>query len=179
MRVYLDVDIKENDEAKRDGARWDPGKRKWYVDNEPEALDRVRPWWPLCARDWPGPMVPVSLIGVTELCWRCGEPTIAIAGVVHQGRFHSFDDLAVVIATLPDLETVRAECLVGELKRRWSRTLGRRYVANGCFHCSALLGNHPLREALDELRADGTPWSSLTLATVMFPAAELRLAWYD
>jgi hypothetical protein len=170
MRVYLDVDIKEKDEAKRDGAHWDPAARKWYVDNEPEALDRVRPWWPLCARDWPGPMAPVSLIGV---------PTIAIAGVVHEGRFHSFDDLAVVIATLPDLETVRAECMMGELKRRWSRTLGRRSVANGCFHCDALLGNHPLRAALDEMRAAGTPWSSLTLATVMFPAAELRLAWYD
>ncbi|MGH3851117.1 MAG: hypothetical protein ACRDRT_15740, partial [Pseudonocardiaceae bacterium] len=121
----------------------------------------------------------VSLLGVTELCWRCAEPTTAIVGVLQAGRFHAFEDLAVVIATLPDLETVRAEFAMGELQRRWSKTAGRRYVANVCFHCDALLGNHPLRETLQEMRGAGTPWSMLTLGTVSFPADELGMAWYQ
>lgn len=43
MRVWLNVEYREKDEAKNLGARWNPGKRQWYVDN-PENLKPFIRW---------------------------------------------------------------------------------------------------------------------------------------
>ena len=45
MRTYLQVKYEERDEAKRLGARWCPGNRKWYVENH-ENLEIFMKWIP-------------------------------------------------------------------------------------------------------------------------------------
>lgn len=43
MRVDLKVPYKQKDEAKAKGARWDPGKQVWYVENK-EDLSPFLKW---------------------------------------------------------------------------------------------------------------------------------------
>lgn len=45
MRVNLKVPYKEKDAAKRKGARWDPARRCWYVQNV-ENIARFMRWMP-------------------------------------------------------------------------------------------------------------------------------------
>ena len=45
-RFYLECPYAQKDEAKANGARWDPDNKKWYV---PSGLDKdlFRKWWPV------------------------------------------------------------------------------------------------------------------------------------
>ena len=45
MRVNLKVPYSENPQAKRLGARWDPARKVWYVENV-EKLDPFLRWMP-------------------------------------------------------------------------------------------------------------------------------------
>ena len=45
MKTYLRVPFAEKDEAKRLGARWDPAKKQWYVQNAPN-LAAFERWLP-------------------------------------------------------------------------------------------------------------------------------------
>lgn len=50
MRTNLRVPFAEKDEAKRLGARWDPGRRLWYVQNAAD-LSAFSRWLPDTAED--------------------------------------------------------------------------------------------------------------------------------
>lgn len=43
--IYLNVPYAEKDLAKRNGARWDPNKRQWYVSSK-ENLENCLKWLP-------------------------------------------------------------------------------------------------------------------------------------
>ena len=45
MRIWLNVKFSEKDEAKRLGAQWSPGHRRWYVE-DPLSLDGLMRWIP-------------------------------------------------------------------------------------------------------------------------------------
>lgn len=45
MRVNLKVPYRQKEEAKRLGARWDPGRQVWYVENV-ENLSPFLKWMP-------------------------------------------------------------------------------------------------------------------------------------
>lgn len=45
MKTYLNVPYSEKDEAKKLGARWDSGKKKWFAENV-EHLDKFLRWMP-------------------------------------------------------------------------------------------------------------------------------------
>jgi hypothetical protein len=45
MRVNLNVPIREKDQARRLGARWDPARKVWYVENV-ENLEAFLRWIP-------------------------------------------------------------------------------------------------------------------------------------
>ncbi len=45
MKTYLNVPYKEKDEARRNGARFDLARKKWYVENLPD-LEPFLKWMP-------------------------------------------------------------------------------------------------------------------------------------
>jgi hypothetical protein len=40
-KIYLNVPYAEKDKAKADGARWDPGAKKWYVSSDNKNKDKL------------------------------------------------------------------------------------------------------------------------------------------
>lgn len=81
--LYLDVPFKEKDEAKKLGARWEPAKKKWYVENRFD--------YPKFAKWILKDEVEVIIVcnhfyvveGVRE-CYKCGELTPVITFAVEK-----------------------------------------------------------------------------------------------
>lgn len=183
-RIDLDVPFSEKDQAKGLGARWDPAARCWYVppSGDPAPFARWRSAGPPPELD--GPTVPARLVAVPERCWRCAAPTLAIAGILvdpdlgdgDEEGFVEFDeDIARAIGRQMTAEQL-AELRIGPLRPRWSGTVGRRYLSNGCLACDALLGNFPLHKALVEFLHDGGAYDELVVADVEVPEAILPAA---
>ena len=83
-------------------------------------------------------------------------------------RFVAFSDVAARLAA-----TLRAEHLsplgIGRIKIRRSRLRPEGYLANGCIHCDAILGEQPLREDLSTFLAEGGALSELVVGTIRLP----------
>ena len=122
--------------------------------------------------------VPVTLLGLPGTCWRCGRPVLPLVGVFVPSprgpRLIEFLDVAPRLAA-----TVRPEQLaslgIGPIKVRRSRARPEGYLANGCVHCDAILGDFPLREDLISFQAEGGQLRELALATLLLPARPNRL----
>lgn len=154
-RLYLDVPYREKDQAKAIGARWDPERRQWWVDPQRVSDKDVARWLTASAvvvgpEDTDGPTVRVRLLGLGQFCWRCKRATTALVGLLPV-RSSNVDNmlacmdervLSLAAGALP--ENVRQSRQVGRIAARYSKTEGRRYLSNGCFHCDALLGRFPL-----------------------------------
>lgn len=86
----------------------------------------------------------------------------------NSSRFIEFSDVAprLAVAVRPaQLE----ELGIGRIKIRRSRLRPDGYLANGCVHCDAILGEHPLREDLAAFLADGGELHELVVATLPLP----------
>ncbi len=83
-------------------------------------------------------------------------------------RFIEFSDVAARLAvTLSSSQLT--ELGIGRIKIRRSRVRPEGYLANGCVHCDAILGDHPLREDLSAFLAEGGELRELVLTTVALP----------
>ena len=95
-----------------------------------------------------------------------------IVGVIVPGgrgnRFIEFSDVAARLAATVRPEQLR-ELGIGQIKIRRSRVRPEGYLANGCVHCDAILGEHPLREDLSSFLAEGGELSELVVATLPLP----------
>jgi hypothetical protein len=97
----------------------------------------------------------VSIRAGSLACWSCGADTRIVTGldVAFGPNELSFtipeignhaEPLDSVLSRLPD------DLEVGSIKLRFSKTQGRFYVSNGCFHCDALIGEFYEHDAWDE-----------------------------
>lgn len=108
-----------------------------------------------------GSVVTVTLLGLRYPCWRCGDISTPLVGMLEEGGDVFSAELVVcndeivlafAWAHLP-LEA-RVRWHVGEVKKRYSRASDAEYLSNGCAHCGALFGEFPLfHEALPEALA--------------------------
>lgn len=57
MRTNLQVPFAEKDDAKRLGARWDPARKVWYVENKADLSPFAR-WLPAAGAAAAGPAAP-------------------------------------------------------------------------------------------------------------------------
>jgi hypothetical protein len=88
-------------------------------------------------------------------CWSCGALTSIITGIdVAFGA----DEFSFTIPDLGEysqpLESVLSrlpgDLEIGRIRPRFSKTQGRCYVSNGCFHCDVLIGEFFEHDAWDE-----------------------------
>jgi hypothetical protein len=101
------------------------------------------------------------LLGLTTSCWKCGHATTAVVGLLGAGgdEYEMLDGtdsytLAAVAGLLRS--DLRGSWRIGVLKPRYSRSVGYRYLSNGCYHCDAILGAVPLNdEVADVLATEG------------------------
>jgi len=116
--------------------------------------------------------VAVSLVAVPGACWRCHRDVLPVAGVFvadgSQRRWLEFSSVAARLAAAATREQLAA-LGIGPIKVRASRARPRGYLANGCLHCDAILGNHPLREDLVTFLADGGNLDELIVGTLALP----------
>jgi hypothetical protein len=115
-----------------------------------------------------GQTVPVRVVGAESTCWKCKQTTKTVQwlAVLADAICPGFGTLNISLEVLDagpgrGMEWVRrhlpAERLrsfgIGELKPRFSKTMGEAYLSNGCVHCDALQG----RFFDHELFYDATP----------------------
>lgn len=144
--VLLDVSYEEKDEAKRLGARWDPGERKWYVPAG-RSLEPFAKWLPQATED-DGLQIaaPIYLVESSTACWSCGcnTPVIALAVDRLDGEAaESEESCLVLLSAVVNIPEELAR-LLGQryafFRKRYSKTAGMRYFMNHC-SCGAPLGD--------------------------------------
>jgi hypothetical protein len=140
--------------------------------------------------------VPIRVHAAKVPCWKCNKPTtclIYIEFVVdevfpsHGNHGITRDDIE---AAAPQGETWLAKYLpndllasvgIGAIKRRYSGTVGSKYLSNGCIHCDALQGasfEHEFAwEAEPVLTSHGViePWVANTFDGARF----VNRWWFD
>jgi len=88
-------------------------------------------------------------------CWSCGADTRIVTGI--DVTFDS-GELSFTIPEIGDqtdlldsvLSRLPSNLEIGRIKPRFSKTRGRSYVSNGCFHCDVLVGEFYEHDAWDE-----------------------------
>lgn len=101
-----------------------------------------------------GQRMPVSVSTSPALCWRCKKETNIVIGIEfqagcilpgHRSIRAQIYDFEEIYGCESFLDTVFPHALlkqhgIGQIKRRFSRTVGGEYLSNGCVHCDALQG---------------------------------------
>ncbi len=153
-RIDLQVPFSEKGEARRLGARWDPGQRVWYVpaNVDPAPLAKWRPRLPT-------PNIRASLFFLaasTRDCWRCAAATRVFALVLPVGHEVLYvgdvpaddhwqqSEEPVVLSYVGHLAApvaARLPPLAPDYRMDFSQTTGTSYWMNHCEHCAAKLGD--------------------------------------
>ena len=111
-----------------------------------------------------------------EACWRCSTPTNVITAItLHHLRYGQVG-YQMVAHTPAAYELLRAhltphhhqQLRLGSLKQRHSRTVGRAYLSQGCYHCDALMGDWHIMELTLELASGGELGEGIPIGTVTF-----------
>ena len=155
LRVDLEIPIADNAEAQRLGARWDPGRRVWFVPENRDASPFAR--W-LAPAQPPNVRAGSFLIAAASLaCWRCrgvsrihgfalppGHETLAVDDASGEESWESSDEatflcyLDFVAPVAIEAIRQRTHCYRYAYRRR-TQTF---YWANVCEHCGTKLGDY-------------------------------------
>lgn len=108
----------------------------------------------------PNTHVKATMYGGFMSCWKCGSWTNVVSEVeLLHPRNERFVDIPIAeLAELPSLmpqlplEQGIPHKKVGKIQMRYSKTVGGRYLANGCVNCNALQGNFFLNEIAHRLK---------------------------
>ena len=78
-------------------------------------------------------------------CWDCGAPTRIVTWLADRAGPHAIRETLELADGAPELLDHIQRALahrndIGEIRRRYSKTVQGSYVSNGCAHCGALIG---------------------------------------
>lgn len=164
MSLYLDVPFREKDEAKALGAKWDPKKKKWYVQNKLDYYKFQK--WILSSNEDECTVLCdyFYIVEGTHTCFKCKKTTQVIGfGVENYYNFYqkgiyegnpepeyNFGEIHIAssIGNLPSN-------LLQYLKSNYNYFYGyskfaeTSYLGNHCQHCGVLQGNFYIFEEMD------------------------------
>lgn len=100
-----------------------------------------------------GMTVPVEVCVAESKCWKCKRSTNLIISLIFKAsellknhpdistEIYQFDspEGQILINKIIPREKLK-QLKIGEIKQRFSKTVGGKYLSNGCFHCDALQG---------------------------------------
>lgn len=113
----------------------------------------------------PGEQGQAGLVVLDEACWKCRQITGVVASLELMDSQGSrvggldYDDprIRAYLTRIAADPALRRQHRIGKLTQRFSRTEGKPYFSNGCFHCGALQGRFFIREALLEVLVTHDP----------------------
>ncbi len=182
-RIYLTVPFAEKDEAKALGARWDKERKAWWITaktkpeifakwspstsgNAPVFLDLDSMAWALEdieLMQQANSLGEIIVFFVPWECWKCHKSSwIFHAAIDYEGNEllggTEVSGLMYWPDVLIEIDEARASLglpRMGVIKPRFSKTVGEKYVSQGCAHCDALVGEFPLREDFITIAGEG------------------------
>ena len=117
--------------------------------------------------------VTVSVRLAPASCWNCGCDIKIVSSIEFSSAAERTECSISDFTRYPQLlETLgrrlRSEPQLGELKERFSSTMNRPYMSNGCKHCDAIFGQHyeihtryDERTAVTFLERASSDWGSM------------------
>lgn len=157
QRVELKVPYAEKDEAKRLGARWDAGRKVWYVPTDVDAA-LFKKWFPELP-DFNVRAHTFSIIRSRTTCWKCGDGSFVFTFLLPPGHeFHETyqDDDSTVIGAwvqmdepcvlhyveyVPVAVADRMRALTRNYFVDFSKTTNSSYWMNHCEQCRVKQGD--------------------------------------
>jgi hypothetical protein len=165
-RIDLNVSFRDKDQAKALGARWDPGRKLWYVPNNVDSSPFSR-WIP--AAESPNIRAPSYFLAeATRTCWRCqarsrvfgiflpDHETLYVDDDPADDHWESTDAPAILsyVTFLADPAPMRLKSLAPNYRTDFSQTTQSFYWMNHCDRCGAKLGDF---ETIEEYGAALNP----------------------
>jgi len=102
-----------------------------------------------------GDELEVGLIPFIEPCWRCKKGTAAVIGLDIQDKLGNHLGLPTFLepGTVEWITKYYSPIQlavhgIGPIKKRYSKTINKEYISNGCTHCDALLGTNYIRQQI-------------------------------
>lgn len=150
-KTDLDVPFDEKDAVKKLGARWDGGRKTWYVP-EGVSLSGFEKWLPF--RN-----VRSSYWYITQtkgICWKCQETTLLTSILLPEGHqtleagskenetfWMTRDKPAFIfyIYDIPHENLLKLQDIKHYLAKDFSKTTQSKYWMNHCQHCSSKQGD--------------------------------------
>ncbi|RDY67651.1 hypothetical protein DXT76_19175 [Halobacillus trueperi] len=187
-RYYLNVPYKEKEAAKNLGAKWHPGRRRWYIEEIVDNEDFNK--WLNYEEEYSLFAMRFYLAASVRCCWKCKNNS-RILGVLYDSYEHLYPDLYVIgskeidvntwykeyepffspLSELTD-ETLQALESVNHPMAKECVTLAKKKNAQQyCEHCNAKQGNYHLFEEIDSPFSfmDPNLLSDIRLYKVNFP----------
>lgn len=104
-----------------------------------------------------GQQLIAEIIPHYEYCWRCKKETGIIIGISIKDNngtefaFKSFTTKGIPEFIIKNLnKDILSNYKIGIIKERYSKTINKKYISNGCFHCDSLMGNHFIIDKISE-----------------------------
>jgi WD40 repeat protein len=144
--------------AEQSVASIDESKTQTHVPSgSPESANDERPLYQDLEQDWAVQelkemleLEDVRVLFVLRNCWKCKRECVAFYGLANNyamnvtGWLYWPDILETIDQARRRFNLARYGCV----KPRFSKTVGREYVCQGCSFCDALIGEYPLQEDL-------------------------------
>ncbi|MFC4653133.1 DUF5710 domain-containing protein [Lactococcus nasutitermitis] len=154
LGVYLEVPYSEKDEAKRLGAWWDKEKRKWQIDENANPSNFEK--WLTGTDDAVFIYDYAFILEGKRECWKCHRQVPIYAYAIDNFIPDNFeyyinhDDMIVIpiSGNLPQ-EAIRILSDKFNCQYRYSKTANKKYFANICDNCNALLGDFDTYDELE------------------------------
>lgn len=114
-----------------------------------------------------GHELPLEILGDEIDCWKCNRPSRVITHfkILANRLFKGFDNWLFSIQDIEN-EPIASQLLsqilpsapqltragIGQIKRRYSKTMKQSYISNGCVHCDSLFGSFYIRPSNDSIK---------------------------
>ena len=173
-KIYLNVPYEEKEEAKREGAKWDPAVKKWYITQDVDIdffVANFGEWFP----EKEIVLFPPIYLGVSNLivCWKCHQATSVYCIGAHKIQVNHPNTTICPV----DFETYIAnanECCSNGLillkyangfdvattqflketsplyKLDYSKTIQSHYYMNHCDKCGVKIGDYTVHDEVGE-----------------------------
>ena len=186
-KLMLDVPYSEKDKAKALGARWNPNKKKWYVQNQSD-YPKFQQW--ILNNDEDECMILCDYFYVvigTHTCFKCHDLTPVIGfGIENYFKFYqeglydhdpepeySSDEIHIA-SWIEPIDGKILEYLKDNFNyyKDYSKTTKTEYYANHCKNCGIIQGNYYIFSEVDSPFFIDSSESAEALKLVRIPLIE-------
>lgn len=150
MEILLKVPYAEKDLVKKQGAKWNPKLKSWYIDDM-KKIGAVSKWLNNCD------VICENLYLLTkwQVCWKCRKSVevVMLATDKSYAREEGFqcNDNIQLFTYVKDMPSKLAEYMKGHLYYpAFSKAIGEKYFINHCSACKSIQGDNFLHEVPEQ-----------------------------